>query len=162
MSALAAKDLMTTAVQTTKRHTPVVELDRTLSASGISGMPVTDDTGAIVGVVSRADIVRALSGAEAEAEAVLAYYRDVAGAEATHGDVSRLAGERAASQRVQDVMSREVIAVRPDQPLHEVASLLTERRVHRVLVAEGGRLVGLVSSLDIVRAVADRRLVGAP
>lgn len=160
MSTLVARDLMTTAVETTRRQTPLVEFDRTLLALGISGMPVTDDAGTIVGVVSRADIVRALSGAEAEAEAVLAYYRDVAGAQATRGDVSRMAGERAASQCVQDVMSREVIAVRPDQPVHEVARLLAERRVHRVLVTEGGRLVGLVTSLDIVRAVADRRLVG--
>lgn len=159
MATLLAKDLMTTAVTTIKSGVPLSELERTLSELRVSGMPVIDASGNLVGVVSRTDIVRALSGAQSDAEAVLAYYRDVAGAEPAPSELSRMIGERAASLRVEDVMATNLLAVRPDLPLPEVARLLVERRVHRVLVTEGQRLLGLVSSFDIARAVGDGRLV---
>jgi CBS domain-containing protein len=159
MAAMLAKDLMTTTVTTIESRVLLTELERTLSQLGISGMPVTDAAGNLVGVVSRADVVRALSGAQSDAEAVLAYYRDVAGADPAPSELSRMIGERAASLRVEEVMATNLLAVRPDLPLLEVATLLVDRRVHRVLVTEGRRLLGLVSSLDITRAVADGRLV---
>jgi CBS domain-containing protein len=156
---LLAKDLMTAGVATVAPRVPLAELERSLSELRISGMPVVDPAGEVLGVVSRADIVRALSGAESQAEAVLAYYRDVAGAEPAPSELARMMGERAIALHVEDVMATDLLAVRPDQSLREVASLLAERRLHRVLVMEGRRLLGLVSSLDIVRAVADGRLV---
>lgn len=159
MATLRARDLMTTAVTTVDSGLPLAELERTLSELGISGAPVVDAAGNLVGVVSRLDIVRAVSGAQADAEAMLAYYRDVAGAEPSPSELSRMTGERAASLRVGDVMATDLLGVRPDLPLSDVAKLLVERRVHRVLVTDGARLVGLVSSLDIARAVGDGLLV---
>jgi CBS domain-containing protein len=156
---LLAKNVMATEVVTVAPRVLLSDLERTLSEMRVSGMPVVDAAGCLVGVVSRADVVRAALGAEADAEAVLAYYRDTAGAEPAPSELARLIGERAATLCVEDVMAIEPLTVRPDQPLREVASMLTERRVHRVLVVEGRRLLGLVSSLDIVRAVADGRLV---
>lgn len=70
-----------------------------------------------------------------------------------------MVGDRATSLLVEDVMARDLLSVRPDQPLSEVAGLLAEHQLHRVLVTEGRRLLGLVSSQDITRAVADGRLV---
>jgi CBS domain-containing protein len=55
-------------------------------------------------------------------------------------------------------MARDVLAVSPGAPLAEAAQLMVERRVHRVLVLEGGRLAGLVSALDLVGLVASGRL----
>lgn len=159
VATLLAKDLMTTAVKTVESRVLLPKLEQTLSQLGVSGMPVTDAAGNLVGVVSRADVVRALVGAQAGAEAVSAYYRDMAGAEPAPSELSRMVGERAASLRVEDVMATDLLSVRADLPLPEVASLLVERRVHRVLVTEGRRLLGLVSSLDIARAVADGRLM---
>ena len=150
---------MTTATATVEPRVLLSELERTLAKLGVSGMPVVDAAGSVVGVVSRADVVRAVSGAEADAEAVLAYYRDVAGAEPARSEISRMIGERADTLCVGDVMATKLLTVGPDQPLRDVARVLTERRVHRVLVTEKQRLLGLISSLDIARAVADGRLV---
>jgi CBS domain-containing protein len=59
---------------------------------------------------------------------------------------------------VRDVMHPAVIAVPPDQPLRAIAQTLTDQHVHRVLVTREGRLVGIVSTTDIVRLVANGRL----
>jgi CBS domain-containing protein len=53
-------------------------------------------------------------------------------------------------------MTREVISVSEDDPIPRVAELMRSKRIHRVLVMEQGRLLGLISSLDIVSVVADR------
>jgi tRNA nucleotidyltransferase (CCA-adding enzyme) len=62
------------------------------------------------------------------------------------------------SLRVADVMVTSVITVGPDAPLESVARALVEHRIHRLPVVEEGRLVGLVSSTDLVRLVAEGRL----
>jgi CBS domain-containing protein len=69
-----------------------------------------------------------------------------------------MAGEHFASTAVRDIMTTEVIAVGADHPLRDIARTLADRRLHRVLVTEGRRLVGLVTTLDFVRAIADGRL----
>jgi CBS domain-containing protein len=161
MEALLARDLMTTAVKAVAPGVLLTEVERTLSQLRVSGLPVTDEAGMLVGIVSLADIVRALSGAASEGEAMLAYYRDVGGADPSPSELMRLIGERAASLRVQDVMATTVLTVGPDEPVADVARRLAERAIHRVFVAEGKKLLGIVSTLDIARAVADGRLVAA-
>ncbi len=158
MTALLAKDLMTAAVGSVGPRLPLSELERALAQLRVSGLPVVDEQGELVGVVSRFDVIRAVSGAEAEAESMLAYYREVAGAEPPAGEASRMAGERAAALRVEDVMVKDLLTVRPDQPAREVAGVLARHRVHRVLVVDGRRLLGLISALDIARAVAEGML----
>jgi CBS domain-containing protein len=159
MGSLLARDIMTASVSTVAPGTPLRDLEATLTRLRISGVPVTDPSGDLIGVVSRADVVRGLTGAGSEAQAILAYYRDVAGAEPAPGAASQLTGERMDSLRVEDVMATDLLTVAADRPVAEVAKLLVERQVHRVLVTDGRRLLGLVSSLDVVRAVADGRLV---
>jgi CBS domain-containing protein len=161
VGSLLARDLMTTAMTTVEPRMLLSDLEKMLLQLRVSGMPAVDGAGDLVGVASRADVVRAVSEAEADAESLLAYYRDVAGAEPASSELSRMIGERAATLRVENVMATDPLTVRPDQSLRDVATVLSERRVHRVLVTEGRRLLGLVSSLDIVRAVADGRLISA-
>jgi CBS domain-containing protein len=60
-----------------------------------------------------------------------------------------------------DVMTKTLVTVAPDQPVAAVAKTLAARGIHRVLVVEGGRLCGVVSSLDVVRLVGEGRLVEA-
>lgn len=155
MPTLLARDLMTAAVGTVGPRLTVPELERALTEMRVSGAPVVDERGDLVGVVSRYDIIRAESGAGAEAQALLGYYQEVAGAEPLPSEASRLAGERVRALRVEDIMVRNLVTVQPDQPAREVAGVLARHRVHRVLVADGRRLLGIVSALDIARAVAE-------
>jgi len=155
---MSARDVMQSEVVTVESSLPAAELEALLDRERISGAPVLDG-GRLVGVVSRADLVGAAAGAEGAADALLAYYEDAGGASSSRGERARLVGERAASLRVRDLMRTDLVTVAPAAPLREVAAKLTERRIHRVLVVEGGRLVGIVSSLDVLRPLADGRIV---
>lgn len=154
---LKAGDVMQTHVVTVPPELGVLDLEQKLAHAGVSGMPVvTGDK--VVGVVSRADIVRSVATTEASAAATLAYYEDVGGARPEPAAAARMASERLANAKVADIMSREVVSVSPTTPVREVAQTLSGRNLHRVLVTDGGRLVGLVTTLDLVRAIADDRL----
>lgn len=155
--AILARDVMTKAVVTVDPSLSAAELERLLDRERISGAPVVAD-GRIVGVVSRADLVRAQTDASDRADALLDYYREAGGGAPDASEHARLAGARAEKVCVRDVMTTELVAVAPDQPVAEVARALFERRIHRLLVVEEGRLCGVISSLDIVRLVGEGRL----
>ena len=154
---LRIQDLMQSGVATVRTNLPVMALEQLLVREGISGMPVVDD-GELRGVVSRTDIVRALASAEGNAEATLPYYHEVAGALPGPSAAPHMASERIATLTVRDIMTRELIAVAGDQPVREVAQTMVSRGVHRVLVTAERRLLGIVTTLDLVRAIADGRL----
>ena len=154
---LRTQDLIHTNVATVRSDLPVTELEQLLVREGISGMPVVED-GELCGVVSRSDIIRVLAGAEGDAGATLAYYQEIAGAVRGPHSATHMASERIAALTVRDIMTRELITVAGDQPVREMAQTLVSRGVHRVLVTAGRRLLGIVTTLDLVRAIADGRI----
>ncbi len=154
---LRARDLMQSGVTTVAPGLPVTELEQLLAREGVSGMPVVDD-GALCGVVSRTDVVRAIAAAESDAGTTLAYYQEIAGAVPGPSAAALMASERIAGRSVRDIMTRELITVAPDRPVREVAETMIARGVHRVLVTEDRRLLGIVTTLDLARAIADGRL----
>lgn len=154
---LRARDVMQSQVATVEPGTSLIQLDEILAREKLSGMPVVE-SGEVVGVVSRSDVIRGLGDAEGAAEATQAYYHDVAGAERDRAAVARQSGERIAAMTVREIMSRELVAVSPEEPIREVARALVRGRMHRLLVMEGRRLAGIVTTFDLVNAIADGRL----
>jgi CBS domain-containing protein len=155
---LRTQDVTQTNVATVLPDLPVTELEQLLVQEGVSGMPVVED-GEVCGVVSRSDIVRTLAGAEGNAEAMLAYYQEVAGAVPGPTAAPHLASERIATLTVRDIMTRKVVSVAGDRSVREAAQTMISRGVHRVLVTTTGRrLLGIVTTLDLVRAIADGRI----
>jgi CBS domain-containing protein len=148
---------MQTQVVTVNPSLSLVELELLLEREGVSGMPVVDGT-ELCGVVSRTDLIRALANAEGSAEATLAYYREVAGAAPGPTSAVRMASEQVATSLVRDIMTTEILAVSGDRPVREVAQMMLAREVHRLLVTEEGRLLGLLTTFDLVRAIGDGRL----
>ena len=71
--------------------------------------------------------------------------------------VPRDGSGRAADLRVRDIMTTSLIVVPPDQSVRDIARGLLAGGVHRVLVTEGRRLLGLVTTLDLVRVISDSR-----
>jgi CBS domain-containing protein len=127
----------------------------------VSGFPVVDK-GELVGIVSRSDIVRQLFLEHQAAESTSDFYFDAAGFHetplVTFEQVADRVGERIEQLQVKDVMNRTLVKVSPDQSLAQVAQTLADHRIHRVLVCDEGRLVGIVTTLDLVRLIANRRL----
>lgn len=146
MNRLTARDLMTPDVVTVPLATPVLAIARLLAERGISAVPVLGEHGDVMGVVTEADLIRRLAG---EVEKPAAWFRTLfmnPGEEAER--YARTHGLRAA-----DVMTEEVVAVTGDTLASEIAALMEEKGIRRVLVIEEGRLRGLVSRADLLRAL---------
>lgn len=128
-----ASDYMSAPLRTVLPSTSGVEADRLLDKHGISAVGVVDERGALVGVLSRTDL---LQTASAEA-----------------GETFRVAPEP-----IRTLMTPDPLTVSHDTPLSEVAAIMIDRRVHRVFVSIDGRPVGVVSTRDLMRAVLDKRV----
>lgn len=159
---LFARNVMQRNVAIIDAQASLVELERAFDEAGVSGFPVVD-RGRVVGVVSRADVLSQLGGKSGEEPRLSSFYADLASFATGHG-AERFADAAARSGRpmdqlyVSDLMTPSVVTVAPDATLHHIARTLTEHAIHRVLVTDTGTLVGVVSSLDLVRLLAEERL----
>lgn len=147
---MRAMDVMTTEVFTVRPDTSVRDLAALLSEKAISGAPVVDADGRLVGIVSEGDLLhRAETGTERRTAARRSRWLDGIAVEDLAREYAKSHG-----RQVEDIMTREVIAVEPETELAEIASLLEDRRIKRVPVLRGGKLVGIVSRANLVRALA--------
>jgi CBS domain-containing protein len=158
---MRVRDVMQRDLATVGPDADLRQLDELLLRRRIQGVPVVAD-GRVVGLVSRSDVVRQLHAEEARFEAEIDFYLSPFDEADRHPGEDRAVSEAVAARmrqlRVSDVMTEDVIAVEPDAEVAEAARVMAGRGIHRVLVLEDGRLVGLVSSLDVLRLVADGRL----
>jgi CBS domain-containing protein len=140
---------MTREVVTVGPYTSVPDVAATMVAKRISGVPVLTDSGEIIGLVSQTDLLhRAEIGTERQVRRKW-WLGNLA-------DVNALAREyaRAHGLKAQDVMSRYVISVRDDAELRDVADILDSHSIKRVPVLQAGRLVGIITRSDLVRALS--------
>ncbi|WP_237215681.1 CBS domain-containing protein [Falsiroseomonas oryziterrae] len=146
MTNLRARDLMTPDVVTVPPETPVLAMARLLAERGISAVPVVDANGTAVGVVTEADLIRRLAG---EADRPAGWLASLFGNQ--ERDAERYA--RTHGVTAKDVMTSDVVAVDPDTLASQVAHLMEDRGIRRVLVTQDGRLKGIVSRADLLRAL---------
>ena len=148
---MRAMDVMTTNVITVVPDTSVQALATLLSERGISGVPVVDKDGRLVGIVSEGDLLhRAETGTERRTQRRRSRWLDTFAAdqEAARDYV------KAHGRSVQEIMTREVISVSDTTELADIATLLETKRIRRVPVIRDGKLVGIVSRANLVRALA--------
>jgi CBS domain-containing protein len=153
-------DIMQPVVATVASTCPLPDLERAFTKYGISGFPVVDD-GCLVGVVSRSDVVRQICVERSTSEVISDYYHEQSRFSSSSyfqsfDDIAESVGRRIEHLTVADVMTPEIISIRPDEPVSDAAQIMVERRVHRVPVVDDGQLIGLLTSMDIVRHVARR------
>ena len=132
---LAVRDVMSDHPLTVQAEAPLKDVARTLVRTGLGALPVVDEDQRVIGMVSEREVVRYLLHVQAFT-----------------GPDARVASPLASGARtVRDVMTRQVLCVSPDQPIAEVASLMSNKDVDRVPVVREGRLVGFLTRGDIVR-----------
>ncbi|HEY6723720.1 MAG TPA: CBS domain-containing protein [Polyangiaceae bacterium] len=160
MSSLCVADIMSTDLYAVSPDLPLSELEWELSRRRISGAPVIED-GKLVGMISRADIVRRLGFSHAMSQMALDYYRQLEGVDEgqVQQDYERLSDQTLGSQlrtlHVRDAMTSRPVTIAPEAPPRAAAQLMLERGVHRIVVVVDSQPVGLVSSFDLVRLLAE-------
>lgn len=112
-------------------------------------MPVVDDDGKLVGVVTEADLL--VRAKRLNLPTVFPFLGGVIFLESPRRFEEEL--RKATAALVRDVMTEDVVTVTEDTPLHELATLMVEKKVNRLPVVDDGRLVGLVTRDDLIRAI---------
>lgn len=132
---LAVRDVMSDQPRTVSPETPLTDAARTLARTGLGALPVVDESQRVIGMVTEREVIRHLLKVQAF----------------TGPDARAAAPTGVAAKAVRDAMTRQVLCVAPEQPIAEVASLMSNKDVERVPVVRDGRLVGFLTRGDIVR-----------
>jgi predicted transcriptional regulator len=127
---MKARDIMNRPVVAAAGSTAARDVVIHMLTGGYSGMPITDREGSIVGVVSELDVIRALRG-----------------------------GKSLETTTAEQIMTREVVGVDVSATLEEVIEVLDTKEVVRVPVTEDGKLVGIISRPDVLRAVLEPKFM---
>ncbi len=138
---LDARDIMTRTVHTTRPTDPLWKVIDVICRQGISGVPVVDGKGRLAGLITERDILHAV-----------------------HPGMMRLSGKASArgetkglrsidELQARDVMVVKVITGTPDTDALRLASVMALRKIRRIPIVEGGKLVGIVSHGDVYRAI---------
>jgi len=142
-----AADVMTREILSVRPNATIAEAIRTMLDNRISGLPVIDETGRLVGILTEGDLLRrGETGTERHRPRWL---------EILMGP-GRLAEEyvRTHARRIAEVMTREPVTVTPDTPLKEIVELMERHRIKRVPVLDGDEPVGILSRADLLRGLA--------
>ena len=130
MKNLKASDVMTRPVVSARPKASARDVVLQLTTGLYSGMPVTEGDGKIVGIITELDLLSAVTE-----------------------------GKELAKTTAEDIMSRDVVTVNPGTPVTEIIPIMQARNLIRVPVVKGGKLVGIVSRSDILRALIEPEFV---
>lgn len=142
------RDIMTTDVLTLGPDDGVEQAMRTLLERNIDAAPVVDDQGAVVGVLSNGDLI--VQESEVHFPTVLTFLGGTFEFGHKHFEEEL---RRALGSKVSDVMSTEPLVCADDDTIERAATLMHEHDVSRLPVVRDGRLVGIISRNDVLRAI---------
>jgi len=145
-----AREIMTREMRTVSEDTPIDALARAFAETEVSGFPVVDPEGNLVGVVTETDLIH--QNQRLHIPTAVAFFDAVF----MLGSSKRLEEEirRLAATRVGEIMARNPVTVTEEATVEEVATVMGEQVVHTLPVLDaGGRLVGVIGKRDIIRAM---------
>jgi len=144
-------DVMSRDVITVQPQVPLKEAIQILADRRFSGLPVVDESGALVGVISETDLMWQETGVDPPAyimflDSVIFLQNPATYERELH---------KALGQTVEEVMTQDVITIKPEKPLREAAKLMHEKNVRRLpVVDDSNRVIGILTRGDIVRTMA--------
>jgi CBS domain-containing protein len=151
---IKARDIMRTDVVTVPYSAPLSEVERILSDHRISGAPVTDEAGHIIGVISVRDLIdRYAENPDAHPRRGAGFFH-LSSEETLDDDFEAFEVPEESEETAADLMTSEVYSVAPDAGLREIAREIVEHKVHRLLVKEKDHYVGLISTLEILDSLS--------
>lgn len=156
ISSLAALDVMHQPVVCAEPADKVKRLEHRLVESGITGMPVVEN-GRLVGIVSRSDFARVPVLLEALDAYAAEQMKEIGISGSCSSDASKESARWHGSLeelQVRDIMARQVVSCDAQTPVPKIAAEMCRHHVHRIVVLENDRPVGIISSLDLVKLLA--------
>jgi CBS domain-containing protein len=144
-----AKDIMTAETITATASMPVKELAKLLFDNKIGGVPVRDETGKVIGVVTESDLID--QNKKVHIPTVISFLDGFIFLESQKrlgDDLKKMAGITAG-----DICSKQLVSVTTETPLDEVATLMAEENVHTLPVLDGDHLVGVIGKTDIIKTI---------
>ena len=145
----AAKDIMTLNVITVTRDQPIKELSELFVTYKVNGVPVVDDDGGLIGVVTQGDLIEQQKNLHIPT--VIALFDAVLFIESAkkfEEEAKKLTGKT-----VNDIYHQNPVTVTPNTEVNEVATLMAEKDVHTIPVVDGGKLVGIIGKIDVIKGV---------
>jgi len=147
---LTAKDIMTKKVIAVKPDTSIEELSALLVKHGISGAPVVDDAGNLYGVVTENDLIS--QNKRLHIPTVISFLDAAIYLESSRKFEQEL--KRMAATKVADICARKVLTITEDTSFMDIATIMSEKKVHLLPVLRAGKVIGIVGKRDVVKAAA--------
>jgi CBS domain-containing protein len=144
-----AGEIMTREVVTVKKETTVRELAELFTLHRIGSIPVVDDNGSLIGIVSESDLVE--QDKNFHIPTVISLFDWVIYLESEKKFEKEL--KRMTAQTVGDIYTQDVETVTPSTPVSDVADIMSRKKINSLPVVEGGKIVGVVSRIDLIRTM---------
>ncbi len=149
---LTAKDVMTRDVITVGPRTTVEELARLLIEHHISGVPVVDESGELVGIVTEHDLINREKRLHIPTVVqIFDAFIYLESSKRFEDDLKKMVGAR-----VGDICNPQVVTIGEDTTLTEIATIMTEKDIHLLPVMSGKKLVGIVGKEDVLKAFSGK------
>lgn len=147
---MQVKEIMKTNIIKIKKGTNLKEAARILADNKISGAPVVDEKERLIGIISEKDIFRTLYPNYEEFYLDTGLRVDFEKIEDRISEISELA--------VEDIMIKDIISVTPDTSIVKIGAIMFARNIHRVVVLEENKPLGIVTRRDIYRAIFKEKM----
>lgn len=146
---MKAKEIMTKEVITVNQQASIEEIARKLIDNNLSGLPVTDDDGKMVGIVTEGDLLRK------DTPPRFPNFVNILGAIIYYSGVNRYNDDwkKLLATKAAEIMTSKVITVAEDAEVETIAQLMLNHGIKRVPVVRDGQLLGVVSRADIIKTL---------
>lgn len=148
---LTARDIMTKEIYTVHLDTEIKALAKTFVEHNVNAMPVVDDDGKLLGMVTQTDLVE--QDKPLHIPTVISLFDWVIYLESPKKFMEEV--RKVTARKVGEICSKDVVTCAPETPVATVASLMVDNKVHLVPVVENERMVGVIARLDIIRSMGD-------
>ncbi len=147
---LRARDIMRTEITTVPPEMTVEELGRLFIEKNLSGLPVVDDSGKLIGIVTENDLIS--QNKRLHIPTVLRIFDAVIPLE--RSEIFEKEVRKMAGRTVQDICTSELISINEDTSIEEIATIMSENKAHHLPVMRDGALVGLVDQHDVIKGIS--------
>jgi CBS domain-containing protein len=148
---LTAADIMTKEIHTVHPDTEITALAKKFVEYNVNAMPVVDDAGKLVGMVTQTDLVE--QDKPLHIPTVISLFDWVIYLESPKKFTEEV--RKVTARRVAEICGRDVVTCAPEDSVPTIANLMVDNKVHLVPVLSDGRMVGVVSRLDIIRSMSE-------